>query len=69
MIPIRKGIMLIGESGVGKTCCYKVLIEAINEICETSFQDEQKVDHFLYAFLFFIFRVLFDLIDRSTMKS
>lgn len=45
MIPIRKGIMLIGESGVGKTCCYKVLIEAINEICETSFQDEQKVDH------------------------
>ncbi len=42
---MTKGIMLIGDAGVGKTCSYKVLVEAINEICVTGFQDEQPIHY------------------------
>ena len=35
--------MIIGEPLVGKTCAYKVLINAINELNDLDLLDEPKV--------------------------
>lgn len=40
MISIRTGVMIIGDSLVGKTSSYKVLIEAINEVNDTGLEDD-----------------------------
>ena len=40
MVNIRTGIMIIGDSLVGKTSSYRALIGAINEINNTGLEDD-----------------------------
>lgn len=75
MIPIRSGVMIIGDALIGKTTSYQVLIEAINEICETDFREEFKVgflfsiclesDRFNYFDVYFVLRLTMRLSIQS----
>ena len=41
MMDVRYGVMLIGETGSGKTTCYNLLREAIIEIWKSGLKDRR----------------------------
>jgi len=45
MVAVRRGIMMIGESMVGKTSAWKALVGALNEVSELEAGGEARVDY------------------------